>query len=446
MEILQSKFTFYKAGQGAFYGGQIQSLENSQAWNIVFDCGASKRVKGNLRSLRAEISRFKYDQFTEVKEIDVLFISHFDYDHVSGLKSLFSAYKVKQIVIPYIPVNQRQFSLISGSGTDTDDGGMSYDDFAGLIENPVQFFATESEGAEVIVVLPEDGERYFNNAEDGNPDGVIDEGKISISLGGTPVDEIPDELNEELKEIDAKTYKVFKSDCHFLIRQYWEFSVFAQKVSDEVLKQFITGLKAIAGLNDADELDLDKLKELLIEHRPKAKEWYKDKLKGINSHGLVLLHGPINQKQTEVSNDIDSTIPLNTGFLDRYNLWYHHKILGGKNFGATLLMGDTSLNPNSNEVESTKIDLPNWLLSKLHRVYVFQVPHHGSDKNWDYAEYMGLFKRKFTFIPWIINVCNFGFGNDYGHPHPEVIDNLKPNIVFNTQYSAFITRLTVFFD
>jgi beta-lactamase superfamily II metal-dependent hydrolase len=104
---------------------------------------------------------------------------------------------------------------------------------------------------------------------------------------------------------------------------------------------------------------------------------------------------------------------------------------------GTLLFGDTSINPNNNP-----INFPQAFKDKLVNVHLVQVPHHGSSKNWDFTTFLALniganINRSENRV---IPVCNFGFGNRYGHPSHEVLNNLRPTIFLNTQFSRLNIR------
>lgn len=79
--------TFHPVGQGAFYSEEHQ-FENGENCTIVYDCGStsSKVVKARMGS---DLSS---------KDVDILFISHFHKDHISGIKYL----NPKKIIIPYM--------------------------------------------------------------------------------------------------------------------------------------------------------------------------------------------------------------------------------------------------------------------------------------------------------------------------------------------------------
>lgn len=99
-------FTFerviFPVGQGGF------AYENIDNYSIVFDCGSNTcptRVTQYIRVL---------DSMRKGK-IDVLYISHFDKDHVDGITQLIDTVGVKRAVIPYVPETFRvAYNAITG--------------------------------------------------------------------------------------------------------------------------------------------------------------------------------------------------------------------------------------------------------------------------------------------------------------------------------------------
>ncbi len=80
----------FPVGQGGF------AYENIDDYSIVFDCGSNTcptRVTQYIRRLGD----------MRVGKIDVLYVSHFDKDHVDGITQLIDIVGVKRAVIPYVP-------------------------------------------------------------------------------------------------------------------------------------------------------------------------------------------------------------------------------------------------------------------------------------------------------------------------------------------------------
>ena len=89
MVAASSCFRVLNVGQGLFYTGDI-TLGKNRVFKFIYDCGGDK-VNDALDKYLGEDT-----------EIDMLVISHFDSDHISGLpKLLNSVKKIKKIFIPY---------------------------------------------------------------------------------------------------------------------------------------------------------------------------------------------------------------------------------------------------------------------------------------------------------------------------------------------------------
>lgn len=73
--------TLHPSGHGAFFTERI-SQEGKDDFIVVYDCGATEDKEKEL--LEKEINGF----FQKGNTIDILFISHFDRDHVSGIEQL----------------------------------------------------------------------------------------------------------------------------------------------------------------------------------------------------------------------------------------------------------------------------------------------------------------------------------------------------------------------
>ena len=71
--------TFHPVGQGAFYS------ERHNDFNIVYDCGTEWKNRG-----KKVIDKTIQSSFSKEDVIDILFISHFDYDHVSKIKVFYN--------------------------------------------------------------------------------------------------------------------------------------------------------------------------------------------------------------------------------------------------------------------------------------------------------------------------------------------------------------------
>lgn len=100
--ILDVSYSFYPVGQGLFSSGRICNTERpGDEFVWVYDCGTISKqalLLDQIEVLEQDLSR---------KHIDVLVISHFDKDHISGVCQLLSKFSVGILLLPYIPLWQR---------------------------------------------------------------------------------------------------------------------------------------------------------------------------------------------------------------------------------------------------------------------------------------------------------------------------------------------------
>ena len=74
---------FHPVGQGAFFTEQFYDSDADKVlYNVVYDCGTLSK------GMKDQIEREIRNCFSDKKEIDVLFLSHFDDDHVNYVKYL----------------------------------------------------------------------------------------------------------------------------------------------------------------------------------------------------------------------------------------------------------------------------------------------------------------------------------------------------------------------
>ena len=87
------KRTLHPVGQGAFFSEQFFSSSNECLFSVIYDCGSTSK-----QLLYHEIEQLE-------KSIDIMFISHFDNDHINGLKTLINKGLLNfrsVVVIPFI--------------------------------------------------------------------------------------------------------------------------------------------------------------------------------------------------------------------------------------------------------------------------------------------------------------------------------------------------------
>jgi|GEM_PF-2677885 len=435
MRRMKAKFSFFKAGQGSFYGGQIWQRETNQVFTVVYDCGTSPFITGNNQSLNNEINYFKCKSHYFPRnndEIELLFISHLDYDHVSGLKRLLTEFKVKNIILPYIEKKHRQFFLTSISDNNDPAGELTFEEYFSFIENPNQFILQNSKDTKQFFIKSNGKTEIEYQGYDNN-----DNQSENIYSRGT--------LNNDTTELIGQTsVSVYENNLQFFIKRNWEFTTYAKSVSENAIDKLHACLKKKLKKKPTDNLSLDDLKNIVTTNRTEAHKCYTDCIGDINSHGLVLLHGPIRFEHLcgRIYSNCELSRFQNDYHYHRHHYDEHHFNNNNRAMLGTLLLGDTSINPNNNP-----IDFPQAFKDKLVNVRVVQVPHHGSSKNWDFTAFKAL-NIGANINRWgnrVVAVCNFGFGNRFGHPSHQVLNDLHSTIFLNTQFSRLNIRYDIIY-
>ena len=142
--------TFHGIGQGAFYS------EKHEGFHIVYDCGTSNSPK--------YISQEIQQTFNQNDKV-ILFISHFDKDHISGINELRNRTNITHVIMPLL-YDEDKFLKIAYLR----EGGLNEK----ILANPKEYYG---ETTKIIYVSPPDSN-----------------GKPNESLN----------LNDSLKEFDSK--------------------------------------------------------------------------------------------------------------------------------------------------------------------------------------------------------------------------------------------------
>ncbi|MCK4441821.1 MAG: MBL fold metallo-hydrolase, partial [Sulfurovaceae bacterium] len=308
------KRIFHPIGQGAFYS------ERHENFNIVYDCGTAWENRG-----KTSIDKMIKQSFSKTDEIDILFISHFDYDHVSKIQVLRDHVKtIKKVVMPLLSEAEKKLLLniyrIMPSFS-----------INNLISNPEEFFG---ENTIIIRIKPSENFLEFIDRDIQNIDEIQEGGRIP---SGVPLE----------KNFSHPTYSwVYIPHNHKLKARFKDLREALE------LKGF-----DIDKLQNDPKYTLNKIEKC----RKLFKEVY-DKLDGkINQNSMVVYSGA---KKNNSSPD------LHRHSLNFYGYsLYHFKDCYYKNKSVSCIYtGDTDLNV----VKIKKIYQPYW-----NRVGTIQIPHHG---------------------------------------------------------------------
>lgn len=90
----------HPVGQGGMFSGQLQAGNAVLRW--IYDCGSNQqdRLNEEILSVAAQGA------------IDLLFLSHLDSDHVSGVDRLLAATTVAEVVLPYLNAADYAFAIV----------------------------------------------------------------------------------------------------------------------------------------------------------------------------------------------------------------------------------------------------------------------------------------------------------------------------------------------
>ena len=355
----------HPVGQGAFYTERIKT--DGKTYNVVYDCGSTTAYKVNRGKpiLEAEIKTF-YDKN---ENIDLLFISHFDYDHVNGLKYLKDHCNIKRVIMPLIPTAARCIYLLQLD-----------DDLQLLMTNPGEFFGNDTE---IISV------KYTNGKEPTRDELVL------IDNEPSPKQEIVSGTIIKFRNLHDWRYIPFNFDED-------------------------ARYKTLIDLIASRRLELDKLLngnvDYIIENRADINNAYKKVVKSngsSNESSLIVYSGPVSAKHE---------------YIKKYNsicnvLCIARKIHYGCNMipfirkrVACLYLGDTDLNQASGGcgiIEAIYLNLGD----VRHNIGTIQVPHHGSEKNFN--DDILLHSSPNLYF------ASFSKQNQYGHPSYRVVEDIE---------------------
>ena len=356
--------TFHPVGQGAFYSERFYFYEGDALkakHNIVFDCGVLWREWMQYPVVS--------QAFTDKDIIDLLFISHLDYDHISLVKTLMKRVKcVKDIVLPLVSEELLITAMTYYQ--------MGYDD------DMADFFR------EVI-------NRMYNRQEN-----------LTVHfVGDESVEEMTGTLiwpSGQVRKAQWKPDWVFiPYNMNYCSRRQELYDEFKKVVKDQT---FIDAIKqkGIEPIKDADDLFERLKKKEFAEKVVTIRELWKpvkrayEKITGkTNENSLLLYSGPI---ESDGVYRMLQTLPIRR--------IYHQDLYRV----GCLYTGDSTC------------DMEDWK-KKYANVWKYigtlQLPHHGSAESFDVTK--NVIDRRYVFP------VSYGCDNMFGHPSGKVLAYLLAN-------------------
>lgn len=362
----------HPVGQGSFFSEHFISAEkpikDRDLFNVVYDCGSNTQScsgRNRITSLQFAIKK----TFTPNSQIDLLFISHFDKDHINGLPITLQGHtlKVKHLFLPLLNNSQRILIGLSSGITKFDNDSLK------------KRFNAEK----ITYVSP----HYPSN----NNAPLQYDSSLTIIPSGTPIQDC------------AKDY-------------FWEYipyNIYDNSLFQSFLNHVSARDASLASIlkNIDKEGAINELENNIVFNRTNweaMKSHYRD-YKGIkrNDSSLIVYSGPVDlpEKEAELSWRI-MTISSETND-SVYCKNYYRSGVRKKRVGA-LYTGDINLNITKNGFTMEEI-ISHELEPKGDKVGLLQIPHHGSKHNFNPAIIQS-FPEAFC--------CFYAFGTDnhYGHP------------------------------
>lgn len=390
---------FHPIGQGAFYTEHMNY--HNQRFNVIYDCGSTTSVK----LVNDQIEK----TFDQGETIHALFISHLDKDHINGIESLIKYCNVERIFFPLIS-NLNKLLLLKEFNEEGFEDNFTYK----FINNPKRAIADiengETRKPQLIAIKAVSPDIDNNNNNDNDNVFNLDDNSQTSSEGE------PFDLSIPSGSIIKKTslpkfhgewvYVPFNFDQN---KRKEELKTILSKSGITVInEEFIQNGKT---LSPTDAIKLTKDAYNLIPGKLNGNSMTVfSGLSNTNSsvNGIIYFH-KLDKRFSKRWLDY-----LLNDFVDSYDIIYniHRRLLVSFMFenmnrgSGCLYTGDYDASSDAN-FDALKNHYKNYWST----ITCFQVPHHGSKKNFNtgFVE-----QNKVYFV-------SAGMHNRYGHPSAELI-------------------------
>ena len=363
--VKSTRFRVHNVGQGLFYTGNIK-LDKNRVFKFIYDCGGDK-VNDALDKYLGEDT-----------EIDMLVISHFDSDHISGLpKLLNSVKKIKKIFIPYYKGLDSYLLLMTyvyGNGAT----------FKNVNEIVLVGSNEEFEGNRNIQDL---SELEVVNLLDKNNNNRYSLPKVSVG-----------EIRKETFSVEGKwTFKFYNASIKVST------NTVVSDIDRLIRREKRKNLEELLRLNSTRVIA--KLKGIYSKY---CSSRYGNSKQ--NQSSLCLFHSPINKEGI-----LYRTLKINADkneetIIETQESW---KVTGQA--CGTLLTGDISLKTKKNPKNYN--EFKEHYKNEIGDIGIFLLPHHGAKNNWN-SNVLTDFYRATIFLN------SAGRFSKYNHPSKDVIKEL----------------------
>ncbi len=356
------KRTFYPVGQGAFYAAEVyqQTPDSYQRlFRAVYDCGSI-----TLGS-QYEIRHLIYSELNK-GQVDLLFISHFDRDHINCIRFL----EPKTVVIPFISEEEANILNVCEDHFDY----KTYQNIQDLFPNKPR----------IILIHPDSEE---------------------------PNQELPQHLNLDIRESGSQTIELQSgSIIYFPLHKSHKRPLMEYIVFFPNLKRFFYKFKNELnekGL-DLNELQPENIKRYIRDHFDDITEVYNN-LKPKNEHSLIVYSNILGRiHDFSYYRKVEDSL-WNPQRPTSIYAGYEYYPTGCAYFGD-ITVDDKWLDKFYNILGADRIA----------QIGVMQVPHHGAESSHGdliLSTKVGEFKNP-------ICVISAGRYNQFHHPSKKIVSNL----------------------
>ena len=477
------EFTIHPVGQGLFYSGKI--THNSVVkFRMVFDCGSISAGAG-----QEEVMLYRDTDFLDKKVLDLLVISHFDQDHVNHIKKLLAdGIKVKKLIMPFITFSERLFLV--ARYLDINNGFSPEDDFfLKFVIDPLGTINENLDGDSEIFLIENGPDEPIPTTKEGSFESQESNDKNDIRFN----------FNFDNKQIfkdhslttkpELKIFKIKDSEkgniASVNYNKLMEFLFYrrvigngTEKFYDKVKELFFEKFSIDSSIDVANNLDniISEVKK--INSGPQIRDVFKEaknvdgfekfkdiKITDLNTTALSLLHknldgifhfigykenrikrhyyhilnhfetSGVTHIQKFISNDGSRVETQN--FFSAYQFpYYYDSPTNNFIYPNVLLTSDSFLLTKAQVSEFMNHYKNHW-----DDYWLFQIPHHGSEKNSNGILHSLIPKKATNFI-------NYGIGNRDNHPASNVINSLvatgnSVKLISVNQYSGIRFNLNI---
>jgi hypothetical protein len=344
--------TQWAVGNGFFHTGSVTTANSSV--NFVYDCGALSPAQ-NQNALRREVD----EHATRVDRVDFMFISHFDFDHVSGIPQLIRGVSVDRFIIPLVPESERLFILggnVAGGLLDGNSEAVAFYD-AFIIDPAAALTELTSNAptpAEVQVIATA---QAAPPSDDSEPPEIL------------PPRELTNAVMNATLDVDFESARVTASSGADVVWEWFYYVAMQVRGAVSVFVDALLDQKLI--VRESDLQDPSCVADLVRNHRGSLAKAYEAAAKSVgksfnrNLTSLMLYSGPLPGAQHRAYR-------TRTAFIERAEIGAWNPRPGW------LGLGDADLR-SSRRVDEVNAAFHN----RKPLVGTFAPSHHGSRKDWD---------------------------------------------------------------